>query len=70
LKKKIFLLDYNERRRGRKKREIESKRTEEISTAYSVVVGIENEQYNNNQITPKYNLVVFFLRTSFIRYSI
>ncbi len=61
LEKKIFLFDYNRRRRGREKekrervRERESKRTEEASTAYSVVLEIENEQYNKNRTTPKYN---------------
>jgi hypothetical protein len=36
-------------------RERESKRTEEASTAYSVVLEIENEQYNKSRTTPKYN---------------
>ncbi len=66
------MFDYNKGRRGSEKerkeeREIESKRTEEASTAYSVVLHIENEQYNKNQTTPEYNPIdtsVYFFSSS------
>jgi hypothetical protein len=78
-RKRFFCLiiieeEQEEKKKRERVRERESKRTEEASTVYSVVLEIENEQYNKNQTTPKYNpidtSVYFFfrpfLRTSFI----